>query len=65
MKRTHRKCLNSYQHFFVTTDSDCIELDLNTWDRTITMECSRCGYVLWIDSVIRLFEEPPQVWRGS
>ncbi len=65
MKTVKRKCLEGYHHHYFRTANDCIEMDPGVWDRTVQLECSRCGYVLWIDSIIRCFEEPPQVWRGS
>ena len=65
MKTVRRPCSNSYQHYFVRTSHDCVELDLNTWDRTLELQCSRCGYVLWVDSVIRLFDKLPEVWKGT
>ena len=65
MKRVHRKCSNSYRHYFVQTDHTFIELDPDIWDRTLQLECARCGYILWIDSVIRIFDKIPEVWKGT
>ncbi len=68
MKRIHRKCSNSYQHYFVQTAvslREVLEGPSPYWQREITLECSRCQYVLWVDSVIRTHTQLPQVWRGS
>jgi len=65
VKRVHRQCANDYRHYFVQTDHTFIELDPDIWDRTLQLECARCGYVLWIDSVIRIFDKIPEVWKGT
>lgn len=55
MKTVRRECQRGYQHYFVRTLSECVEMDVQLWDRTITLECHRCGLVLWIDSVIKTY----------
>lgn len=66
MRQVHKKCDSSYGHFFVRTNGRTSDPDGHgLWMREIQLECHRCGYVMWIDSVIRVFGKIPEVWKGT
>lgn len=64
--RVIRRCLSGYRHYWVQSEATITELGSTTagiakgereiaWDREIVLECARCNYVIYIDSVIRTY----------
>lgn len=63
--RQLRRCQRGYGHFWVSVETKTTEINnlpLNEgdgpillWDREITLECARCEYRIYIDSVIRTY----------
>ena len=65
MRTVRRRCEQGYRHFWELNDVKMTQVNapaLNEgdgpilmWDREITLECARCHYVVYIDSVIRTY----------
>jgi hypothetical protein len=64
--RLLRRCSNGYRHYWVLDESTVSEVGSTVegismgerqvlWDREIVLECARCSYVIYIDSVVRTY----------